>query len=98
MLICGGLSKDPLFIQIQADSIGIPILKPHEEESVLLGAAILGACASQYFSSINEAINVMGGNADVIHPVTDIKAFHDKKYRVFLRMLQDQLKYRTIMC
>lgn len=97
ILICGGLSKDPLFIQVQADSVGIPILKPHEEESVLIGAALLGACASKFFVNVDEAITKMGGTADVIQPDTAIKSFHDKKYRVFLRMLQDQLKYRTIM-
>ncbi|XP_049867474.1 FGGY carbohydrate kinase domain-containing protein [Pectinophora gossypiella] len=97
LLICGGITKDPLFVQIQADSVGLPILKPHEKESVLVGSAILGACASKYFKSIQDAIHNMGGNADVIKPNPNIKSFHDKKYRVFLRMFQDQMKYRTIM-
>ncbi|KAJ2952893.1 hypothetical protein O0L34_g7256 [Tuta absoluta] len=97
LLICGGITKDPLFVQIQADSVGLPILKPHEQESVLLGSAILGACASQYFTNIQDAIQNMGGMAEVIRPNLNIKSFHDKKYRVFLRMFQDQLKYRTIM-
>lgn len=97
LLICGGLSKDPLFVQVQADAVGLPVLKPREEESVLVGAAILGACASQYFVNINEAMRVMGGTADVIRPNTNIKSFHDKKYRVFLKMLDDQLNYRVLM-
>lgn len=97
LLICGGITKDPLFVQIQADSVGLPILKPHEADSVLVGSAILGACASQYFNNIQDAVQNMGGTAEVIKPNPNTKSFHDKKYRVFLRMFQDQLKYRTIM-
>lgn len=97
LLICGGLSKDPLFVQIQADCVGLPMLKPHEKDSVLVGAAILGACASQYFNSVQDAISNMGGDADVIQPNVAIKEYHDKKYQVFTRMFQDQLRYRTIM-
>ncbi|KAL0894143.1 hypothetical protein ABMA27_014179 [Loxostege sticticalis] len=97
LLICGGITKDPLFVQIQADVVGLPILKPHEPESVLVGSAILGACASQYFNNVQDAIENMGGTAEVISPNASLKPFHDKKYRVFLRMFQDQLKYRNIM-
>ncbi|XP_053625302.1 FGGY carbohydrate kinase domain-containing protein isoform X2 [Plodia interpunctella] len=97
LLICGGITKDPLFVQIQADAVGLPILKPQEKESVLVGSAILGANASQYFNNIEDAIQKMGGKADVITPNIDVKTFHDKKYRVFLRMFQDQLKYKTLM-
>nr|XP_021180847.2 FGGY carbohydrate kinase domain-containing protein [Helicoverpa armigera] len=97
MLICGGISKDPLFVQTQADSVGLPILRPHEKDSVLVGSAILGACASKYFQNVQDAVENMGGSADVIQPVPSTKVYHDKKYRVFLRMFQDQLKYKTVM-
>ncbi|XP_013180624.1 PREDICTED: FGGY carbohydrate kinase domain-containing protein [Papilio xuthus] len=97
LLICGGLSKDPLFVQIQADVVALPVLKPYESESVLLGSAILGACASQYFNNVQVAIETMGGKADVVPPNLNTKSFHDKKYKVFLKMYEDQLKYRAIM-
>ncbi|XP_047988609.1 FGGY carbohydrate kinase domain-containing protein [Leguminivora glycinivorella] len=97
LLICGGITKDPLFVQIQADTTGLSIMKPHEKDSVLVGAAILGACASKYFKNMDEAIQNMGGKADVIRPNLNIKSFHDKKYNVFLKMFQDQLVYRSLM-
>lgn len=97
LLICGGLAKDPLFVQTQADVVGLPMLKPQEKDSVLVGAAILGACASQHFNNVQDAINNMGGSAVVIKPNASIKTYHDKKYKVFIRMFQDQLKYRAIM-
>ncbi|KAG6448297.1 FGGY carbohydrate kinase domain-containing protein isoform X2 [Manduca sexta] len=97
LLICGGLSKDPLFVQTQADVVNMPILMPREKDSVLVGSAILGACASKYFNTVHDAIVNMGGIADVIHPMENTKSFHKKKYRVFLKMFQDQMKYRTLM-
>merc|ERR1711860_301629 len=35
--VCGGLAKSSLFIQIHADVLGIPVIRPSEEEAVLLG-------------------------------------------------------------
>lgn len=64
---------------------------------MLVGSAILGACVSKHFSDVKTAIQSMGGMADVVLPNQDIKSFHDKKYKVFLRMFQDQLHYRNIM-
>lgn len=39
----------------------------------------------------------MGGHGKVVWPNMDIVEFHNKKYKVFLKMLEDQLKYREIM-
>ena len=72
LLICGGLSQNELFIQTQADVLGLPVLCPQEKESVLIGSAILGACAAKTFSSVNEAIQKMGGTANVISPKTTV--------------------------
>lgn len=71
MLVCGGLRQNPLFIQTQADVLGLPILCPIEKDSVLLGSAILGSCAAKAFSSIHEAIKIMGGSANVVYPLSE---------------------------
>lgn len=97
LLICGGITKDPLFVQTQADAVDLPILKPNEKDSVLVGSAILGACASKYFKNVQDAIQIMGGSAVIIKPNAHSRAFHDKKFRVYQRMFQDQLKYKSIM-
>ncbi|XP_014347996.1 FGGY carbohydrate kinase domain-containing protein isoform X3 [Latimeria chalumnae] len=52
LFMCGGLSKNPLFVQMHADITGMPVVLSKEVESVLVGAAILGACASGDFASI----------------------------------------------
>ncbi|GAU21000.1 hypothetical protein TSUD_201490, partial [Trifolium subterraneum] len=59
LLACGGLSKNPIYIQEHADIIGCPIILPRESESVLLGAAILGAVATKKYNSLREAMKAL---------------------------------------
>ncbi|XP_001601900.1 FGGY carbohydrate kinase domain-containing protein [Nasonia vitripennis] len=97
LLVCGGLSQNPLFIQTQADVLGLPVLCPVERESVLVGSAILGSCAAKTFSSVHEAIKVMGGSANVVNPITETYSYHSKKYQVFKKMVKDQQVYKKYM-
>ncbi|KRT82014.1 hypothetical protein AMK59_5802, partial [Oryctes borbonicus] len=87
ILICGGLSKNELFIQTQADIVNIPVIVPNEKESVLLGAGILGACAAGYFKDMETAIKSMGGSGRVVYPDRNIQTYHERKYQVFLKMV-----------
>lgn len=52
LLMCGGLSKNPLFIQTHAEICDLPVLCPNEKEMVLVGAAILGACAAKFYPDL----------------------------------------------
>lgn len=97
ILICGGLSQNPLFVQIQADVLALPVLCPLEKESVLIGAAILGSYAAGEFYSMYSAIKSMGGGAQVIKPQTECYKYHLRKYEVFKRMVQDQKDYDKFM-
>uniref|UniRef100_A0A8C4F844 FGGY carbohydrate kinase domain-containing protein n=1 Tax=Dicentrarchus labrax TaxID=13489 RepID=A0A8C4F844_DICLA len=57
LFLCGGLSKNSLFVQIHANATGLPVVLPDQMEAVLIGAAVLGACASQDYSSIQPQRN-----------------------------------------
>ncbi|XP_025992218.1 FGGY carbohydrate kinase domain-containing protein [Solenopsis invicta] len=96
ILVCGGLSQNPLFIQIQADVLALPVLCPVERESVLIGAAILGACATKKYS-MHETIQRMAGSANVVKPTSECYKYHLRKYRVFKKMVQDQQEYKKLM-
>lgn len=52
LLICGGLSKNQIFIETHADACDLPVLCPNEKETVLVGAAMLGACAAKYYPNL----------------------------------------------
>ena len=45
--------------------VGCPIILPRENESVLLGASILGEVAAKKFSSLNEAMKAMNAAGQV---------------------------------
>jgi ribulose kinase len=67
-IVCGGLGKNPVFVQTIADVLELPVLLPKETESVLLGAAILGATAAGTYPNLQEAATSMGGAADRVEP------------------------------
>ncbi|XP_059082136.1 FGGY carbohydrate kinase domain-containing protein-like [Tigriopus californicus] len=101
--ICGGLSKSEIFVQTQADVLGLPVIQPNEKESVLLGAAMLGAAAVRSASNSNDEdyftfiVEEMMGGGQTFLPNPSLKAFHDAKYQVFRAMGRDQLSYRHLM-
>ncbi|XP_043941466.1 FGGY carbohydrate kinase domain-containing protein isoform X2 [Protopterus annectens] len=97
LFMCGGLSKNPLFVQIHSDVTGMPVVLSREVESVLVGSAILGACASGDFSSIQEAMEKMVKLGNIFLPNMENKRFYDKKYQVFLKLVDHQREYKTIM-
>ena len=99
ILLCGGLSKNSIFVQTHADICSIPVLLPNEPEAVLLGASILGACAAKVHPNLQMAASKMGGSASIVKPnlSSEIKSFHSKKYQVFKKMLNDQRSYEMIM-
>ncbi|OVA10240.1 Carbohydrate kinase [Macleaya cordata] len=99
LLACGGLAKNHLYIQEHADIIGCPITLPRENESVLLGAAILGAVAAKKYPGLHDAMKALNATGQVIHPSTDpnVKKYHDAKYRIYRELYEQQLSHRSIM-
>uniref|UniRef100_A0AAG5DGN7 FGGY carbohydrate kinase domain-containing protein n=1 Tax=Anopheles atroparvus TaxID=41427 RepID=A0AAG5DGN7_ANOAO len=99
ILLCGGLSKNSLFVQTHADVCSVPVLLPAETEAVLLGSAMMGAHAAGLYASLAMAAASMGGNATVVKPdlSEENRDYHERKYRVFQRMYLDQRGYERIM-
>ncbi|XP_076018311.1 FGGY carbohydrate kinase domain-containing protein isoform X2 [Genypterus blacodes] len=97
LFLCGGLSKNPLFVQIHANATGLPVVLPDQTEAVLLGAAVLGACASQDYSTIQEAMEKMAKVGKVVQPDRELQSFYERKYKVFLRLFAHQREYQALM-
>jgi FGGY-family pentulose kinase len=98
LVATGGGAKNALFLREHADVTGCRIVLPGEPEAVLLGAAILGAVASGDQPSILQAMGAMCTASRVIEPSGGpVAAYHDAKHRVFQRMYDDQLAYRSLM-
>jgi FGGY-family pentulose kinase len=97
ILASGGFTKNPVFLREHADATGCRIVLPEEPEAVLLGAAILGAVAGGAYASVQDGMAAMTRAGRIIEPDPAARAFHDRKYAVFLRMTEDQLAYRRMM-
>ena len=74
ILMCGGLSKNELFVQTQANVVLKSVLVPQTSESVLLGSAMLAASAANIYPDVRTAILNMSGIAHHVQPI-------DKVYR-----------------
>ncbi len=84
--VCGGHTKNQLFLQEYADITGCAIVVPKQPEAVLLGSAMLGAVAAGAYPSVVEAMKSMCQPGNRISPRTEHRAFHEAKYRVFKDM------------
>lgn len=84
-------------MEAHADVLAIPVLVPDEEEMVLVGSAMLAACAAKLFPTLEDASKGMASRCEVIQPNPALHDYHARKYKVFRQMVDDQLKYREIM-
>jgi len=94
--MCGGLTKNQLFVQMTADILNKPVVISDEQESVLVGAALLGMCASER-KSLTEILEIVHCGGTVYEPDVGSQPYHCKKYLVFKRMCKNQLAYTEMM-
>lgn len=55
LVVCGGLVRDPMIMQIYADVMGLPVKVAASSQAVALGAAIFGALAASPAGSEQES-------------------------------------------
>jgi len=97
LIASGGSALNPRWCQTHADALGIPIAVPHEADGVLLGSAILGSTAAGVHASLDVAMLAMTRLGRIVQPDPSTAEFHDRKYRVYRRMIDDQRAYRALM-
>ncbi len=98
LVASGGLARNWLYIREHADATGCPVIIPRQQESVLLGSAMLGAVAAGHHGSLQQSMAAMSGPVQVVNPRGGkVAAFHNQKFRVFEQMQADFLSYRNLM-
>lgn len=93
----GGGTRNRLWLQEHADVTGCEIYVAPESDAMLLGSAMLAAVAAGARPSVVDAMRAMSPTAQVVRPRRERRAFHDARYRVFLRMYEHQQEYRGMM-
>ncbi|MGC4044086.1 MAG: FGGY-family carbohydrate kinase [Armatimonas sp.] len=97
VLATGGGTKNPLWLAQHADALGVPLRMGEETESVLLGAAILGAHASGDYASVTDAMKAMARPGPVVTPNPETRAYHDAKYAIWRDLYAAQKRHRATM-
>ena len=97
IVMCGGGTKNPSWLRENADATGCDIYMASEEDAVTLGAALLGAVACGAFTSLPEAAASMVRPGGVVAARPEVKAFHDDKYAIYLKLYEDMERHRQAM-
>lgn len=97
IFMTGGGVKNPVFLRTHSNVTGMDIVLGIEEESVLLGASILGAVAAREHSDIYEAMKNMSRCGKRVNRDLSTSDYHERKYKIFLKMYEDFMSYKNIM-
>ena len=97
IIVCGGAGKNELFMRELADICQYNIYIPGHEESVVFGSAILASVASGEYKNYKEALSKMNKKAKLIKPNKTIKKYYESKYKIYLELYKDKLKYEKMM-
>ena len=95
--MCGGGTKNQLWLREHSDILQINIEIINESEAMLLGSAILSAYASGVYLTLSDAMKNMSSVKRIIKPNTKMANYHNAKYKVFRKMHGDFISYREMM-
>lgn len=101
IITCGGLAKNPFYLQILSTVTKLPVFRPHFGNMMCKGSALLAKCAAEE-KTLDEVIKVcqnsdQSKNTDAFNPMEELIDFYDAKYTVYCKMTSDQIAYRKIM-
>jgi ribulokinase len=92
IMACGGVTKNPLWLQIIADVTAKPItLTENSSNSGVLGCAVIAAVGSGKYSGYEKAVDAMVRYADVIKPDKEAHQLYEPHYQKYLS-LYDKLE------
>lgn len=97
IVLCGGATKNPVWLRETADATSCEIHLVREEDAVTLGAALLGAVASGAFATLPEAAAQMVASGGSVAARVATHAFHDAKYAIYLQLYDDMARCRAAM-
>lgn len=87
----GGASASPLWLQIHADTAGLPVCVPQSRDAPSVGAAVLAAHGAGHFASIDDGIAAMVKPGTRIEPRPRETAIYNEIYQQY-RALYPALK------
>ncbi|MDL1900369.1 xylulokinase [Anaerolineae bacterium CFX9] len=83
VIAAGGAMESPVWRQIMADVLGLPLRRTGMREHAALGAALLAGVGAGMFTSMDEACERAVRYGDVTDPQPDSQAIYDALYPQF---------------
>lgn len=89
IMVCGGVTKNPEWLQIIADVTGKPItLTKNSSDGGILGCAIVSAVGSGYYSNFEEAVSAMVKKTNCISPNMQAHGSYLEFYNKYLELYE----------
>ncbi len=88
MAVCGGVTKNPFWLQIIADICQTPIVLTKDPDAVLLGGAITASVGAGIYGDFKTAADVMVRKLDVVTPDTGMASVYDESHRYYLETFE----------
>lgn len=85
-VLSGGGARSPVWPQMFADCLGVPIRVAEAQETGALGAAIGASIGTAIFPSYEEAVTAMTEARQTYKPDPAMKAHYDARYRIYLKL------------
>lgn len=86
IVMMGGASKSPAWMQMIASITSIPIKQLSCTDACAVGAAIIAACGAGMFRSYGDAADAIVSVAQVYQPDAQEQEYYDAKFRQFDRL------------
>lgn len=86
--LSGGGARSPVWPQMFADCLGVPIAVADARETGALGAAIGAGVGTGLFASYEDAVSAMTDIRRTYQPDTAMKAFYDRRYQTYLNLTE----------
>jgi sugar (pentulose or hexulose) kinase len=84
----GGAARSDLWLQIKADICGLPMVRMVEEETSVLGCAILSAVAVKDYGNLSEAVAAMVKTGKIFMPDRKHGDLYDRLYKLYGRLYE----------
>lgn len=84
--ICGGGSKSPLWRQIIADVLNMPVQTPKTQEGPAYGGAMLAMVACGKYPDVKAAADSLIEITQTVTPDPEAAAGYEKRYKIFRRL------------
>ncbi len=86
MRVTGGAARSEIWMQIQADILGVPVIRTQIEEATALGAAILASTGVGIFKSMNEASTEMVRTRPPLVPSPETRDVYDRGFERYRQL------------